>query len=69
VQHGKVVDALELISGWRIRQLLWTTLTAIVLDICIMVVVTLLTGSGEMRLAAGSYAAAIEALLMALLTL
>jgi hypothetical protein len=69
VQHGKVVDALELISGWRIRQLLWTTLTAIVLDICIMAVVTLLTGSGEMRLAAGSYAAAIEALLMALLTL
>jgi hypothetical protein len=58
-----------LVSGWRIRRLLWTTLAAIVVDICIVAIVTLLTGSGEMGLAAGSYAAAIEALLMALLTL
>jgi hypothetical protein len=58
-----------LISGWRIRRLLWTTLAAIVVDICIVAVVTLLAGSGETGLAAGSYAAAIEALLMALLTL
>ncbi|GAB7327624.1 hypothetical protein MBLNU13_g11469t1 [Cladosporium sp. NU13] len=67
--YGKAVDALELVSGWRIRRLLWTTLTAIVIDICIVAIVTLLTGSGETGLAAGSYAAAIEALLMALLTL
>jgi hypothetical protein len=60
---------LELISGWRIRRLLWTTLAAIVMDICIVAVVTLLAGSGETGLAAGSYAAAIEALMMALLTL
>jgi hypothetical protein len=38
-------------------------------DICIVAIVTLLVGSGETGLAAGSYAAAIEALLMALLTL
>jgi hypothetical protein len=67
--YGKAVDALELVSGWRVRRLLWTTLTAIVVDICIVAIVTLLTGSGETGLAAGSYAAAIEALLMALLTL
>lgn len=68
-RYGKSVDALELVSGWRIRRLLWTTLAAIVLDICIVAIVTLLAGSGETGLAAGSYAAAIEALLMALLTL
>jgi hypothetical protein len=67
--YGKTVDALELVSGWRIRRILWTTLAAIVLDIFIVAIVTLLTGSGETGLAAGSYAAAIEALLMALLTL
>lgn len=67
--YGKDVNALELINGWRVRRLLWTTLAAIVLDICIVAVVTLLTGSGETGLAAGSYAAAIEALMMALLTL
>jgi hypothetical protein len=67
--YGKAIDALELVSGWRVRRLLWTTLTAIVLDICIVAIVTLLTKSGETGLAAGSYAAAIEALLMALLTL
>jgi hypothetical protein len=39
------------------------------MDICIVAVVTLLAGSGETGLAAGSYAAAIEALMMALLTL
>jgi hypothetical protein len=66
---GKTVDALELVSGWRIGRLLWTTLAAIVVDICIVAIVTLLTRSGETGLAAGSYAAAIEALLMALLTL
>ena len=67
--YGKDVDALELVGGWRVRRLLWTTLTAIVFDICIVAIVTLLTRSGETGLAAGSYAAAIEALLMALLTL
>lgn len=67
--YGKAVHDLELVSGWRVRRLLWTTLTAIVLNICIVAIVTLLTGSGETGLAAGSYAAAIEALLMALLTL
>lgn len=67
--YGKTVDALELVSGWRIRRLLWTTLASIVVDICIVAAVTMLTGSGETGLAAGSYAAAIEALLMALLTL
>jgi hypothetical protein len=67
--YGKTIDALELVSGWRIRRLLWTTLAAIVVDICIVAIVTLLVGSGETGLAAGSYAAAIEALLMALLTL
>jgi hypothetical protein len=66
---GKAVDALGLVSGWRARRLLWTILTAILLDICIVAIVTLLTGSGETGLAAGSYAAAIEALLVALLTL
>lgn len=65
---GKAVDALELISGWRVRQLLWTILTAIMHDDCIVAIVTL-TGSGETGLAAGSYAAAIKALLTALLTL
>ena len=49
--------------------MLWTTLMAIVLDICVVAIVTLLTTSGEVGLAAGSYAAAIEALLVALLTL
>lgn len=49
--------------------MLWTTLAAIVIDICIVAVVTLLTGSGETGLAAGSYAAAIEALAIALITL
>lgn len=66
---GKSVDALELVSGWRIRRLLWTTLAAVILDICIVAIVTLLTGSAEMALAAGSYAAAIEALVMGLITL
>jgi hypothetical protein len=42
---------------------------AIVLDICIVAIVTLLAGSGETGLAAVSYAAAIEALFIALLTL
>lgn len=67
--YGKSVDALELVNGWRVRRLLWTTLAAIVIDICIVAIVTLLTRSSERGLAAGSYAAAIEALLMALLTL
>ena len=67
--RGKAVDALKLISSWRVRRLLWTILKAIVLDVCIVAIVTLLTGSGETGLAAGSYAAAIEALLMAVLTL
>jgi len=63
------VNALELVYGWQIRKLLWTTFATILVDICIVAIVTLLTGSGETGLAAGSYAAAIEALLMALLTL
>jgi hypothetical protein len=67
--YGKTVNALELVSGWRVRRLLWTTLMAIVLDICIVAIVTLLAGSGETGLAAVSYAAAIEALFIALLTL
>lgn len=67
--HGKSVYALELVNGWGLRKLLWTTLAAIVIDICIVAIVTLLTGSSETGLAAGSYASAIEALLMALLTL
>ena len=67
--YGKTVDALELVYGWQIRKLLWTTFATILVDICIVAIVTLLTGSGETGLAAGSYAAAIEALLMALLTL
>jgi len=67
--YGKSINALELVSGWRVRRLLWTTLAAIVADICIVAIVTLSSGSGEIGLAAGSYAAAVEALLMALLTL
>lgn len=67
--YGKAVNALELVRGWRIRRVLWTTLTAIVVDICIVAIVTLLSRSGETGLAAGSYAAAIQALLMALVTL
>jgi hypothetical protein len=67
--YGKSINALELVSGWRVRRLLWTTLAAIVVDICIVAIVTLCSGSGETGLAAGSYAAAVEALLMALLTL
>ncbi|KAM0714407.1 hypothetical protein Q7P37_010194 [Cladosporium fusiforme] len=67
--YGKSIDAFELVRGWRVRRLLWTTIAAIVIDICIVAVVTLLSGSGETGLAAGSYAAAVEALMMALLTL
>jgi len=67
--YGKSINALELVSGWRVRRLLWTTLAAIVIDTCIVAIVTLLSNSGETGLAAGSYAAAIEALLMALLTM
>jgi hypothetical protein len=67
--YGKAIDALELVRGWRMRRLLWTTLAAIVVDICIIAIVTLLSRSGETGLAARSYAAAIQALLMALLTL
>lgn len=67
--YGKSINALELVSGWRIKRLLWTTLVAVILDICIVAIVTLLTGSAEMALAAGSYAAAIEALVMGLITL
>ena len=66
---GKAANALELASGWRVQRLLWTILTAIVLDICIVAIVALLTGSGKTGIAAGSYAAAIEALLVDLLTL
>lgn len=67
--YGKAINALELVKGWRMRRLLWTTLAAIAVDICIVAIVTLLSRSGETGLAAGSYAAAIQALLMALLTL
>lgn len=67
--YGKSINALELVSGWRVKRLLWTTLVAVILDICIVAIVILLTKSGEMALAAGSYAAAIEALVMGLITL
>jgi len=67
--YGKSINALELVSGWRVRRLLWTTFIAILADICIVAIVTLSSGSGGTGLAAGSYAAAVEALLMALLTL
>jgi hypothetical protein len=67
--YGKAINALELVRGWRMRRVLWTTLAAIVIDICIVAIVTLLSQSGETGLAAGSYAAAIQALLMALSTL
>jgi hypothetical protein len=52
-----------------VRRLLWTILIAIIFDICVVAMVILLSGSGETGLAAGSYTAAVEALLMALLTL
>jgi hypothetical protein len=32
---GKTVNFLELVSGWRIRRLLWTTMAAIVIEIYI----------------------------------
>lgn len=52
---GKSVDALELIGGWRVKRLLWTVLVAIVRDLCILAIVTLLGGGINTGLAVGSY--------------
>ena len=58
-----------LVSGWRVRRLLWTILVTIVCDFCIVAVITLLSGAVDTGLAVGSYAVGIEALLLALLTM
>lgn len=42
---------------------------AVVCDICIVAVITLLSGAVDAGLAVGSYAVGIEALLLALLTM
>ena len=66
---GKSMNALELISGWRVKRLFWTVLVAIVCDLCILAIVTLLGGGINTGLAVGSYAVGIEALLLASLTM
>lgn len=67
--YGKSVDALELVSGWRVQRLVYTALAAIVVVIVVVGVSSHLSGSVDTALAAGSYAAVIEALLMALLAM
>lgn len=63
------MNALELISGWRIRRLLWTVLLATACNICVVAIVTLVSNGIERGLAFGSYAVGIEALLLASLTM
>ncbi|KAI9708540.1 MAG: hypothetical protein M1828_002983, partial [Chrysothrix sp. TS-e1954] len=57
--YGKSIDALELVSGWRIQRLLWTIVVAIVSDFCIVAVATLLSDAISVGLAVGSYAVAL----------
>ena len=67
--YGTSIHALGLVSGWRVRRVLWTTFAGIVMDVCIVAVATIANGSVETGLAAGSYAAGLEALLVGLSTL
>ena len=67
--YGTAINAIELVRGWKIKKLLWTTLIALVCNICVVAVATFASHSINTGLAAGGYATAFEAIPFTLLTM
>ena len=68
-KDGKLVHALELVKTWHYKRVCMLVLGAAILDFALVAVVSVATHDFETGLTAGSYAAAVEALALAMLAL
>lgn len=66
--YGKLIYGFQLIEGWHIRYLLCLIAGSLILSVCVVAVSTAILGNFEAGLTAGSYALALTAIGLAVLT-
>lgn len=63
--YGQTIHAFLILEGWNVRLILLLVGTGIFLTVCIVSIVTAVTHDFEVGLTAGSYAASLLAVLLA----
>ncbi|KAJ6012034.1 hypothetical protein N7522_002389 [Penicillium canescens] len=66
--YGRVIYGFKLVEGWRTRYLLYLVMASLFLSACVVAIATAVLQDFEAGLTAGSYALAITAVALAVLT-